>query len=107
MLKYEDVVRVPIFGELLKKEIQKGAKDIANEELEMIRGQRKVMKQSIIDVLTARFGHVDGKTARIINSIDDLKALRVIFQKSLKVFSLIDFKTMLEAKKPVSRKKAA
>jgi hypothetical protein len=122
MLTFEDVKHVPIFGELLKKGIEEGVKEKTKEaeakakeaETKAKEAETKVKKrlilnlrENIIDLLTTRFGHVNGKTARLINSIEEPRILRTIFRRALKAQSLDTVKEMLEAKKQTLRKKAA
>jgi len=105
MLKFEDVERVPIFGDLLKEKIKEKVKEAEEELKEEV--EEKVLRANILAVLTSRFGHVNGNTARMINSIDKPRTLQAVFQRALKAQSLTDVKTMLEAKKRARRKKAA
>jgi hypothetical protein len=104
MLTFEDVKHVPIFGELLKKGIEEGVKEAEAKVKERIVLN---LQENILEVLTSRFGHVNGKTARLINTIDEPRTLQAIFRKALRAKSLDTVKEMLEAKKQTPRKKAA
>lgn len=101
MLEYEDVVRVPIFGDYLKEKVEERGKEKFRE------GAVLNLQKNILEVLTSRFGHVNGKTARLINAIDEPRTLQAIFRKALRAKSLDIVKEMLEAKKQMPRKKAA
>jgi len=90
---YEHWEHVPVVGDLIKQREKKS--------------MTLVLRENILEVLTSRFGHVNGKTARLINAVDEPRTLQTIFRQALKAKSLDTIKEMLEAKKQTLRKKAA
>jgi|GEM_PF-5403176 len=57
--------------------------------------------------LEAHFGHVNGKIARLVNSIDNPPKLKIIFKRALKAESLGAVVNMLQKAKPVPKRKTA
>jgi hypothetical protein len=102
---YEHWENVPVVGDLIKEREKEGEKK--GEKRGEKKGMVVALQKSIFDLLTSRFGHVNGKTARLINAIDEPKALQALFRQALKTKSLDTFKEMLDAKKPALRRKAA
>ena len=83
--------QVPIVGDLIREKTQEA--------------QALILQENIMDFLAARFGVANGKAARMINSIDDPRKLKVIYQRALQAKSLDTVVTMLQkAKSTVKRK---
>ncbi len=102
---YEHWENVPVVGDLIKEREKEGEKK--GEKRGEKRGMVVALQKNILDLLTSRFGHVNGKTALLINAIDEPRTLQAIFRKALKAQSFDTIKGMLEAKKQALRKKAA
>jgi len=90
---YEHWERVPIVGDMMDEQKQKG--------------RILAFQENIMAILSSRFGVENGKIARIVNSIDDPKKLRTIFQRVLKAKALDTVVDMLQKAKPSAKRKTA
>jgi len=83
---------VPFIGERIKK--------VRTES------QASVLQKNIQEVLNTRFGVVNGKLTRLVNSIDQPQKLEVIFRRSLKAKSLDTVVNMLQKTKEQAKQKS-
>jgi hypothetical protein len=60
-----------------------------------------------MDALAINFGPVNGKIARLVNSIDNPKKLKAIFRRTLKAKELDKVVELLQRAKPPAKRKMA
>jgi hypothetical protein len=102
---YEHWERVPIFGDRIRERFKQGKQEGWKEGRE--EGLVQALQENIMDALTANFGPVNGKIARLINSVDNPKKLRAIFRHALKAKKLDTVVEMLQIAKPPAKRKMA
>lgn len=88
---------VPIFDEIIQEKKQKIRKD----------GQREILQEIILEELEAHFGRVNGKIAHLVNSIDDPKTLKAVFQRVRKAKSRDTVVNALQKAKPTAKRNTA
>jgi len=91
---YEHWEHVPIVDEIIQEQKQKSRKE----------GQREILQEIITEELEAHFGQVNGKITRMVNSIDDPRKLKAIFQRVKKAKSLDTVVNTLQKAKPTAKR---
>ena len=94
-----------IIGDIIKKNIEEKTREVRQEVRQEVQAQ--ALREDIMTALEAHFGQVNGKIARMVNSIDNPQKLKIIFKRALKAESLDTVVNMLQKAKLASRRKTA
>lgn len=99
--------QVPYFGEKIRE------KRLEAEAEGRTEGRALALKESILEVLTARFGHngrrgsVNGKIERMIGAINDPEELRAILRRAIRAQSLEAVVNLLRKTSPSMKRRTA